>query len=702
MKLNKKSILCEIILIFLLTFSGITYAESEVETIEVNDEQLFDSEARLENADDDGGLQYLKVESVKDELKFVSKIKTLMANVGASLPSSYRTTGLTVKNQESTKECWAFSFTSAVEAYNKVHGLTSNVYSPRHVDYSCSNSFIESVKDNYFNRKVNDYGTLNLVAAYASSLKGPVLESDMPFSSSTPNISLNDINKVVQQQVTGIKYFNNIYKKYNSSGVLEYYSDSNYLNKMSDNEVASIRRDIKTQIQTNGSVIALIYGDNNKDVMITDSSKKVNHAVLIVGWNDTYKASSWKNAGAYIVMNSYGTNLYDNGYCYVSYDDLLVENSLVAITGVKDNGSYKTYEYDQLGSIGTVHGSTFKDLGYSDTEEMSGINIYNRDTSKTEVLKEIGITNLSYQYVEVYYSDEFALSQKNVEYPVNFKKISKASDENRILDVGYHVLELSEPITLTKGKFAICVKFKQANTSKVATVAVESGSGNSNWYDNVTGEVGESYYSPDFKESGYDTHYISLNSTIHSGSSNEKKYYVNAGIKAFTTEKGGTTPTPTPSPTPTPTPTPSPSPTPTPTPVSDVKITSSKYTVNNSIISRVSPNTGINEFKNNITVNKTYTIVDSSGNNVSTGIIKSGYKIKVDSVLYEISVIGDLNGDGLIMGSDLAIMRYYLVGKKGYELTGVYYYAADLSNDGNVTGRDLAQIRLVLVNKLHF
>ena len=54
------------------------------------------------------------------------------------------------------------------------------------------------------------------------------------------------------------------------------------------------------------------------------------------------------------------------------------------------------------------------------------------------------------------------------------------------------------------------------------------------------------------------------------------------------------------------------------------------------------------------------------------------------------------------MGSDLAIMRYYLVGKKGYELTGVYYYAADLSNDGNVTGRDLAQIRLVLVNKLHF
>ena len=105
----------------------------------------------------------------------------------------------------------------------------------------------------------------------------------------------------------------------------------------------------------NGSVSAYIYGiDRDKDVYIplcADSSGnfvKYNHAVLIIGWDDYYFPYSnngqdftgdfeWKNQGAYIALNSYGTDNYYDGYIYISYDDFFVEQSLYGITDVSDD-----------------------------------------------------------------------------------------------------------------------------------------------------------------------------------------------------------------------------------------------------------------------------------------------------------------------------------------------------------------------------
>ena len=102
-------------------------------------------------------------------------------------------------------------------------------------------------------------------------------------------------------------------------------------------------------------------------------------------------------------------------------------------------------------------------------------------------------------------------------------------------------------------------------------------------------------------------------------------------------QSGGTptpTPTPTPAPTPTPTPTPTPAPTPAPTPTptpTSIKITSSTYKIDNDnkIITRVPRNTTISQFKNNITVNQSYTIVDRDGKTVTTTLVRTGYKLKV-------------------------------------------------------------------------
>ena len=55
------------------------------------------------------------------------------------------------------------------------------------MDYSCSKSFTDVTStENLFNRETSEAGGNYLLAmAYASSGKGPVLESDMPFENNT-------------------------------------------------------------------------------------------------------------------------------------------------------------------------------------------------------------------------------------------------------------------------------------------------------------------------------------------------------------------------------------------------------------------------------------------------------------------------------------------------------------------------------------
>lgn len=671
---NKKFITSLIILLMFFALSKSVFAESEIVEYKENISENVDKIEDVSFSGED--LNYFEFTSKKTESVVITNLRSFLAKVGATYPKSYQTTGLTVKNQKNTTECWAFSFTSAIEAYNKVHNINNNIYSPRHVDYSSSKSFIETVSDNYFNREVTEYGNMFLTTAYASSLKGPVLESDMPFTNDTSKISLDEINKITRQQVTGIEYYNNVYKKLNSEGNVECYYDSTYSQKMSDTAINSFRNKVKDQIYNNGGIIALVYNEQYADICVTDSSKNVNHAVLIVGWDDEYQSADWKNPGAYIALNSYGTGNFKNGYCYISYDDFLVENALVAVTGVKDNDSYNVYEHDELGATGMVSYQSFDDS--TAREEISAVNIFNRDASKMEILKEVGITNFNYEKVEIYFTEQFITSSKGNELPYNFVKISKSEDEEKVLDIGYHVFELESPIQLTGSKFAICVKFKQANASKIATVAVEDVIKDSNgydneWYRNITGEAGETYFIDNFNATGSNI-FRSLMGIRYNDS---KTYYKNASIKAFTT--GDIT---------------NPSP-------SNV-ITSNKYSINNNIIKRVSPNTDITTFKSNITVNGEYVIVDKNGNTVSSGIIMTGYKVKTNEHTYSISVIGDLSGDGIVDILDLNKMRAHIVGRKGFVLTNEYYYAADTSNNGEVDIQDLVQIRYYIVGKMSF
>ena len=87
---------------------------------------------------------------------------------------------------------------------------------------------------------------------------------------------------------------------------------------------------IKEAILKYGAVYATLFWDQgNYEKGETYYSNAytgfTNHAISIVGWDDTYKASNFKSRpagdGAWIIKNSWGTYWGDNGYYYISYYD---------------------------------------------------------------------------------------------------------------------------------------------------------------------------------------------------------------------------------------------------------------------------------------------------------------------------------------------------------------------------------------------
>ena len=124
-----------------------------------------------------------------------------------------------------------------------------------------------------------------------------------------------------------------------------------------------------------------------------------------------------------------------------------------------------------------------------------------------------------------------------------------------------------------------------------------------------------------------------------------------------------------------------------------------EYVLAGEYITKVKPETKVEDFiekVKTVVAGSTYEVYDKKGNEIEEGnIVTTASTIKVDGKTYTIIVVGDLNGDGKLTGTDLVQMRFSRVGK--YELKGAYEKAADINSDGKVTGTDLVQMRLIKV-----
>ncbi len=127
-------------------------------------------------------------------------------------------------------------------------------------------------------------------------------------------------------------------------------------------------------------------------------------------------------------------------------------------------------------------------------------------------------------------------------------------------------------------------------------------------------------------------------------------------------------------------------------------ITSEKYQIQEKYISRIAPNTTVNQFKQKVKTEQKMIFIDSEGKTLGEDdLITTDTILKVgDNLQYSLIVIGDVDGDGEITINDLAKIKLHIIEIEPLE--GTRLQAADVDDDGEVTINDLAQVKLVLID----
>ena len=119
------------------------------------------------------------------------------------------------------------------------------------------------------------------------------------------------------------------------------------------------------------------------------------------------------------------------------------------------------------------------------------------------------------------------------------------------------------------------------------------------------------------------------------------------------------------------------------------------YTKENDIISRIPIDTDMNVFKTKINTNIGYIFKDSKNNDIVTNRkLRTGDRIIFNyssgDIDYVLSVIGDVNGDGIINGKDIMEISNGIVGNK--KLDNLSSLSGDIDNNGKMDIRDVIKM----------
>lgn len=455
-----------IILAMLILFSANkSYAEERFINEDINVWQQLSEEEKKKSIEPIP----IKVD-LNDAIKR-SKLNILEAQLGTTLPSTYSLSNMTVRNQDKSNMCWAFTTTNLISTnIQKVNNTTTfTLLSPKHINYKTSSAaFSDKTNSDGYNRTLDDGANHYMGLIYSTAGYGPILETQMPFDGSecTQILSTEMPTNTPTTKVDDFVQLPAIHKT-KSNNVITYKPTASSTSNYTDAQATAIRNLIKEQIQNYGAVGAYLYVDENdvtKYFNSTDVTKitsyycnnysfgasNATHNVTIVGWDDDYAITNFNssiqpvNKGAYKVLNSWGTEWGDGGYFYVSYDDPLIEIAPFGVVKTSKIDYDNLYQYDNLGYDSVYSGETA-----ISTLKMS--NVFSTKTNNTGKLEYINKVSL---YVPV---------TSTVTISVN----GASDDKNNLTDVatsqaleaGYHTIALSSPVRITGKSFVIAAKY---------------------------------------------------------------------------------------------------------------------------------------------------------------------------------------------------------------------------------------------------
>ncbi len=270
-----------------------------------------------------------------------------------NIPSSYNTYEdrrlPAVRNQNPYGTCWAFATLGAVESDLIADGSGRDVdLSELHLAYYASHNYedpkgcrSDTVRDliNSGSSWLNNGGDAVPAMRYLSNLVGVVPESEVPYSRAQSFDP--DSSYVVSKDSVQIR--------------------NAYFIGVED------RDDIKAAIMEHGGVYAAYYESlSTTEYSATYNSYNAtsgwpNHAVMIVGWNDSFSKDKFVQKpagnGAWLVRNSWGQNGYGHsGYFWLSYYDGGFANSGEVVAFDASTDTYDNcYAYDGQPLYDTIY-----------------------------------------------------------------------------------------------------------------------------------------------------------------------------------------------------------------------------------------------------------------------------------------------------------------------------------------------------------
>lgn len=374
--------------------------------------------------------------------------------VRGALPASYDSRSLSgnwgvvtpVKNQNPYGTCWAFSAISVLESsmISRRHVGRDFDLSEAHMAYFANfsapepldnqyNDFMENTSlDGYYNQGGNSYMSYSTMAAG----RGPTYENYAPYSQITNGFARdtktaypklkNELGAFLYGYYRFDKRNTELIKKaimeYGSVGV-SYHNSTEYLNYET----------------------AAYY---------CNTEKETSHAVTIVGWNDNYSRNNFNSSirpaanGAWIVKNSWGTDWGDEGYFYISYEDLSLDDFFTMearVPWIYDN----CYQYDLTTAVGS------SSLGVKKAANVFTAKANDHNLEELEAVS-IALT----QSANVNYSIQIYKNPVNSSNPESGVPLLCKPQTGSTTLAGYYTIPLNETVQLQPGDtFAVVFSF---------------------------------------------------------------------------------------------------------------------------------------------------------------------------------------------------------------------------------------------------